>query len=120
METLNQYSHFIAIGVALVSCYAIPIWIASYHIVQVHRKLNSFVSDERYEALQKEFDQYQKESIKWSIDDLIGTASRNGQILTREKAQEALERMIHKHDPMIGITWDTIDIYASDYCQCTE
>lgn len=69
-------------------------------------------------ALQVEFEQYKKESIKWSIEDIIydscGDEDENGnpiRLLTDEQGQEILENMIRHHDATLGINWDTIDVY---------
>lgn len=67
------------------------------------------------DALQQEFDQYKRESIKWSVEDFTGEAKNIGYHITEEQAQDALERMIHKHDCELGITWLTIQYYIEEY-----
>ena len=67
------------------------------------------------ENLQREFEQYKRESVKWSVEDFIGSAVDLGYELTREQAQEALEDMIASHDPTIGITWDTVYFWTGYY-----
>jgi hypothetical protein len=49
---------------------------------------------EKYEALLKEFEQYKKESIKWSAEDFYYLAEDMGYQITWEQCQEALEDMI--------------------------
>lgn len=67
---------------------------------------------EKYESLLVQFEQYKKESVKWCADDVLWFAQDNyTQTLTKDEAQEILERMIHFHDAEIGITWDTIRAY---------
>jgi hypothetical protein len=68
---------------------------------------------EKYEKLIAEFEQYKKESIKWSVEDFISL--EDDYEISWEKAQEALEEMIEKHDANDGITWETIGYYKSIY-----
>ncbi len=67
-----------------------------------------------FKALEIEFAQYKKESVKWSIEDFLDY-EKPGWTITKEQAQEALEQMIHKHDASIGITWDSIEHYYEQY-----
>ena len=62
-----------------------------------------------------EFEQYKRESVKWSVEDLLGRAEILNYELTDEQAQDALEDMIRKHDCTIGITWDTVDFWVDYY-----
>lgn len=71
----------------------------------------------KYTDLEKEFEQYKKESIKWSWEDFVDRATHIGYKCSDEQAQELLEQMIHKHDCTIGITWDTLDYYIQTYCK---
>lgn len=68
----------------------------------------------KYEKLLQEFEQYKKESIKWSIEDFT---EYNHPIyeINKEQAQEALEDMIHHHDANYGISWNTIEHYIGEY-----
>lgn len=68
----------------------------------------------KYDKLKAEFEQYKKESIKWSIEDFLGQ-EMEGWTITEEQAQDALEHMISKHDATIGINWDTVDYYYKQY-----
>jgi len=70
--------------------------------------------EEKYEALLKEFEQYKRESIKWSVEDFTEYDDPRYTI-NKEQAQDALERMIYKHDASIGINWDTVEYYLSEY-----
>jgi hypothetical protein len=45
---------------------------------------------------------------------------KNGWQISEEQAQEALERMIHKHDANEGIHWITIDCYIEIYGEEVE
>lgn len=72
-----------------------------------------------YENLLAEFEQYKKESIKWSIEDFIGLNTEYDDLfITDENAQKALEWVIRTHDCQIGITWETIrdafEMYADN------
>jgi len=69
---------------------------------------------EKYEALLKEFEQYKKESIKWSVEDFTWY-EHDKYTINEEQAQEALERMIQKHDAEYGISWQTVDYYIGEY-----
>ena len=57
-------------------------------------------------------------SIQWSIDDFETRANTHfdPDRYDPDKFQDALERMIDKHDANIGITWDTIDCYLDEHC----
>lgn len=68
-----------------------------------------------HQKLVDEFDQYQKESIKWSVEDFQDKAKEIGYTITEEQAQEALEAMIHHHDCQYGITWNNVEYYVQDY-----
>ena len=72
-------------------------------------------AERNLKALREEFEQYKKESVKWSIEDFIGIAESKGYKISKQKAQEALEHMISKHDAELGITWITIDYYLKIY-----
>lgn len=67
---------------------------------------------QKYDSLLKEFEQYKKEAIKWSVEDFT---EYGGYKISKKKAQECLEDMIHHHDCNIGITWDTIQYYLETY-----
>jgi len=69
---------------------------------------------EKYEALLKEFEQYKTESVKWSVEDFT-EYEHDKYTITKEQAQEALERMIQKHDASIGINWDVVEYYLTEY-----
>lgn len=74
---------------------------------------------EKYEALLKEFEQYKRESIKWSVEDFT-SLEVDGQQISEENAQFALDDMIHHHDCNNGITWDTVEYYFSQYSEEAE
>jgi hypothetical protein len=69
---------------------------------------------EKYESLLKEFEQYKKESVKWSVEDFTWY-EHDTYTINEEQAQEALERMIYKHDAELGINWTTIEYYIEEY-----
>lgn len=61
--------------------------------------------------LKKEYDQYQKESVKWCAEDVLAQAKYRHTKLSKKAAQAILEKMIYKHDASEGICWTTIDCY---------
>lgn len=65
---------------------------------------------QKYEQLLSEFEQYKKESIKWSVDDFL-EYEQDEYVISKEQAQKALESMIHYHDCNDGITWDSLMYY---------
>ncbi len=59
--------------------------------------------------------------IIWSIEDFKAAAIEKRGDSWRDyydesKFEEALERMIRKHDANIGICWETVKIYLDEYC----
>jgi hypothetical protein len=62
----------------------------------------------RYEQLLAEFEQYKKESIKWSIEDFT-QFKHPTHTIDRETAQYVLENMIRVHDAEFGITWIDVE-----------
>jgi hypothetical protein len=67
-----------------------------------------------YEQLLMEFEQYKKESIKWSVEDFIDY-DHPTHTITVEDAQMALEQMIRSHDANLGISWAEVEYYLEDY-----
>jgi hypothetical protein len=68
-----------------------------------------------------EFEQYEKESIKWSIADFLEMDVPDGyHHITEEQAQQALESMIYKHDAEHGIGWHTLSYYYTEYATQIE
>jgi hypothetical protein len=75
---------------------------------------------QKYEQLLAEFEQYKNESVKWSVDDFLcynDDYADDGIYITRERAQEALERMIRKHDAEYGISWQVVEFYFKEYAE---
>lgn len=68
----------------------------------------------RYAELEEEFEQYRRESIKWSVEDFLDY-SHITHTITMEQAQMALEDMIRNHDAENGVTWWTIASYIEKY-----
>ena len=60
--------------------------------------------------------------ITWSTEDFKGRAIQiegedNWQnVYDESKFQEALDRMIDKHDAELGITWVTVDFWLNELC----
>lgn len=67
-----------------------------------------------YLELLAKFEQYKRESIKWSVEDLLDY-EHGTHTIGMEDAQKALEDMIKNHDANDGITWNTIDQYIQKY-----
>lgn len=84
--------------------------------------------EDKYNQLLAEFEQYKKESIKWSIEDF--TENENGveipdrddedfeepeYLITEEQAQQALYDMINNYDTEYGIDWSAVQYYKELY-----
>jgi hypothetical protein len=69
---------------------------------------------EMYEKLLAEFQQYKKESIKWSVQDFT-LYDHPTYTIDKEAAQEALEDMIKRHDASYGISWNDVAYYIEKY-----
>ena len=67
-----------------------------------------------YEQLLAEFEQYKKESIKWSVEDFT-EYDHPTHTIDRETAQYVLENMIRVHDAEFGITWQKVEYYIEEY-----
>lgn len=67
--------------------------------------------------VQKEFEQYKKESIRWCWEDFTYRAEEIGYKCSKKKAQELVEQMIRKHDANLGINWYTLDYYIETNCK---
>ena len=78
-------------------------------------------ANDELEALRKEFEQWKKESIKWSIDDFYTQIQCRREYdednYDETKFQECLEMMIQNHDANVGIDWTDIDYYLDEYCK---
>ena len=89
-------------------------------------RANTFVTnrnddlEREIDILQSEFEQFRRESIKWSVEDFTGyykehyhehfkEKGKTKLKLTDQKAQDMLIEMINNHDASLGITWDTIE-----------
>lgn len=53
--------------------------------------------------------------IKWSTEDVLMQADAMDIKLTEEQADDILDSLEEKHDANIGINWDVISFYISDY-----
>ena len=69
---------------------------------------------EMYEQLLAEFQQYKKESIKWSVQDFT-LYDHPTHFVTEEQAQKILEIMISHHDSEYGISWRDVAYYIEEY-----
>lgn len=77
------------------------------------------IENAAYLQLKQEFEQYKKESIKWSVDDFL-SLEVEGYHITPENAQKALERMIEMHDASIGINWEVVRFWFEEYATPSE
>lgn len=69
---------------------------------------------EAYEKLEKEFEQYKKESIKYTVDDIIDADSDYG--IDEGEAQDALEHMISTYkDKSDFINEEVLMDYLHDF-----
>lgn len=51
----------------------------------------------------------------WDIADIQTTATERGYKFSDELARECLLEMLEKHDAGIGINWDTVTFWVSEY-----
>lgn len=51
----------------------------------------------------------------WQTDDVLERAKERNIKLTKEEAEEIIDRIDRKQDATLGISWDTIDVYIDDY-----
>ncbi len=51
----------------------------------------------------------------WTPEDAIWQAKREGHHLTEEQAAEVIEKVHQHHDAELGINWDTLSCYISDF-----
>jgi hypothetical protein len=56
----------------------------------------------------------------WCEEDVLGRAKERHIPITREQAQEILDKMDIKQDCELGITWTTIDCYLDDYSRAYD
>ena len=76
-----------------------------------------------YDELKQEFEQYKKESIKWTKNDFLNLNDEYiiyGKTLTEENSQLALEDMIRHHDADCGISWNDVYYYYQKYATDIE
>jgi hypothetical protein len=56
-------------------------------------------------------------SIKWSTDDVLGTAESMEIELTEQEADKILDELERCHDAELGINWLVIESYIEDFIQ---
>ena len=69
-------------------------------------------AEKAYAELKAEFEQYKKESVKWSVRDFT---TYDGYKISKANAQIALEEMIENHDANYGITWCDVQSGLDDH-----
>lgn len=67
-----------------------------------------------YEDLLAEFEQYKKESIKWSVEDFTEYEHPTHQV-NEEQARECLRDMIRHHDASYGVCWSDVEYFIEQY-----
>lgn len=67
-----------------------------------------------YEELKQEFNQYKKESIKWSVEDFT-EYNHEEYTITEEQAQKALECMIRHCDSQFGLSWHDVSYWIEEF-----
>ena len=99
---------------------------------QLQEDINSFLGDfidneeltelckivvDRVNEYQKTQEEENKDkfSIVWSIDDVLYQAQNDEVSITEDEARHILNMMEKHHDASIGISWETISIYISEY-----
>jgi len=50
----------------------------------------------------------------WTVDDVLEQAKKKKMKITKEDAEEVLDRIDRKQSADLGITWDTLDCYLDD------
>ena len=83
---------------------------------EIQERFNSYY-DYYLDILTKDsedFEQYRKESVKWSVCDFIGRSEELGVKITTDEAQILLEVMISDHDAGTGVNWHTLDYYIEN------
>ena len=53
--------------------------------------------------------------IAWNTEDVLDQAEQDGRSISEEDARELLHKIVRKHDAGVGISWDTISEYLSDF-----
>ena len=51
----------------------------------------------------------------WCEDDVLELAMEEGIKCSRKRAREIIDAIDHKHDAMMGISWNTISDYLHGY-----
>ena len=65
----------------------------------------------RIEKLEKELAFYKDNcTVVWLPEDVLSLDDT----LTKEQVSWVLERMEHKHDATLGISWDTVDFWIQE------
>jgi hypothetical protein len=109
-EYLTGLSGFITFYISVSKFYEMTELDELVHGISNKVVVNPF--EEKYNSLLAEFEQYKRESVKWSVEDFTDYPRFE---ISKEKAQEALEEMISKHNAGLGITWNTIEIFLEEY-----
>jgi hypothetical protein len=49
-----------------------------------------------------------KIALVWGVEDVIEQAKSQGKRVSKERAREVLQTILHHHDASIGVNWDVI------------
>lgn len=78
--------------------------------------------DQLMDETQEEFEQYKRESIRWTVEDFEMQARDRADdewedVYDRAEFEGALKIMIREHSADLGITWETVNTYLDEYCR---
>ena len=82
---------------------------------QIIDALDPFLSDRTTAcaALMKHFEDV--DFVAWSTQDVLDQADLDSKSISEGDARELLHAIVRKHDAGVGISWDTISEYLSDF-----
>lgn len=82
--------------------------------------LHPYLTDmqEAFGALRRHFEDV--DFAAWSTQDVLDQAEQDGKSISAEDARELLHKIVRAHDAGVGISWDTISEYLSDFPDSRE
>ena len=88
----------------------------NYHAKDVYdalTKVGARLSQKAVAALDSHFQD--RACIFWGVDDVHTAAATIGRTLSDDDAREVLALVERKHDASVGVTWETLELYAGDF-----